>query len=152
LENMPGPNKAVYATATLSICIFTTIVCGGLTERMLTVFEMKEEPTPIHPGGDEDDDWSLNALTFTPTQPRQRESAMDQHGKRLREGIRGVWHQLDDQVLKPHFGGEGVAPSPTAQRSRNNDHLGDYELSSIWANGSGASDESEGSEDDDENP
>jgi solute carrier family 9 (sodium/hydrogen exchanger), member 8 len=28
-ENMPGPNKDVYATATLSICIFTTVVCGS---------------------------------------------------------------------------------------------------------------------------
>merc|ERR1712176_868628 len=25
--NMPGPNREVYATATLFICIFTTVVC-----------------------------------------------------------------------------------------------------------------------------
>ena len=40
-ENMPGPNKDVHATATLSICIFTTIVCGGLTVKILTLTDMK---------------------------------------------------------------------------------------------------------------
>ena len=40
-ENMPGPNKDLFATATLSICIFTTIVCGGLTDKILTLTDMK---------------------------------------------------------------------------------------------------------------
>ena len=34
-QNMPGPHKDVYETTTLSIVIFTTVVCGGLTEPML---------------------------------------------------------------------------------------------------------------------
>ena len=40
-EKMPGPNKDVYATATLSICIFTTIVCGGLTDKILALTDIK---------------------------------------------------------------------------------------------------------------
>ena len=40
--NMPGPNREAYATATLSICIFTAMVFGGLTYHMLTQFIMKQ--------------------------------------------------------------------------------------------------------------
>merc|ERR1712193_6413 len=28
-ENMPGPNRKAYKTVTLSICILTTVICGG---------------------------------------------------------------------------------------------------------------------------
>ena len=35
-ENMPGPNKQSYVANTLFICIFTTVVCGGVTEKILT--------------------------------------------------------------------------------------------------------------------
>ncbi|GMH89682.1 hypothetical protein TL16_g11533, partial [Triparma laevis f. inornata] len=34
-ENMPGPNKQSYVANTLCICIFTTVVCGGFTEKLL---------------------------------------------------------------------------------------------------------------------
>jgi len=40
-QNMPGPHKDVYETTTLSIVIFTTIICGGLTEPMLRYNGMK---------------------------------------------------------------------------------------------------------------
>ncbi|EED91663.1 sodium/hydrogen exchanger, Na+/H+ exchanger, antiporter, partial [Thalassiosira pseudonana CCMP1335] len=33
--NMPGPNADTYAAGTLFICMFTTIVCGGFTEKIL---------------------------------------------------------------------------------------------------------------------
>ena len=39
--NMPGENRDLYTCTTLSVIIFTTVVCGGLTEPMLTKMSMK---------------------------------------------------------------------------------------------------------------
>lgn len=44
--NMPGEHKDIYVTTTLSLVIFTTIVCGGLTERVLTKMGMKVVSPP----------------------------------------------------------------------------------------------------------
>jgi solute carrier family 9 (sodium/hydrogen exchanger), member 8 len=43
-QNMPGENKDLYVSTTLSIVIFTTIVCGGLTEPMLSRMGMRLDP------------------------------------------------------------------------------------------------------------
>jgi solute carrier family 9 (sodium/hydrogen exchanger), member 8 len=40
-QNMPGDNTDLYVSTTLSIVIFTTIVCGGLTEPMLSRMGMR---------------------------------------------------------------------------------------------------------------
>jgi sodium/hydrogen exchanger 8 len=130
-ENMPGPHKEVYATATLSICIFTTVFCGGFTERVLTVFGMKEERAPIF--SDNDEHWTMNRLSYKPEpSPLRRESGMLEHRRRLREGIQGVWNRFDDRVLKPHFGGEGVQKAQSQRLG--NDHLGNYELGPLVDN------------------
>ena len=85
-EAMPGPNKEVYTTVTLTICIFTTVVCGGFTEKILTLFGMKEEPRFVRGGNDtQDDGWQLNQLSFKPPTPSRRESYMDQRKRRLRD-------------------------------------------------------------------
>jgi solute carrier family 9 (sodium/hydrogen exchanger), member 8 len=134
-ENMPGPHKDVYATATLTICIVTTVFCGGFTERMLAVFGMKEEPTPRlftnsdggddGGGGDADDAdgvRNLNSLTYKPPKPRMRETVLMERRRRLQEGIKGAWNRFDDRVLKPHFGGDmtnvsgGSEPGSTSSR------------------------------------
>mmetsp|Transcript_18043 Transcript_18043/g.43691 ORF Transcript_18043/g.43691 Transcript_18043/m.43691 type:complete len:730 (-) Transcript_18043:80-2269(-) len=132
-ENMPGPHKDVYATATLTICIVTTVVCGGFTERILTVFGMREEPTPklkatpykydltngddggdedarngySDDGGDDDDDnTAMNSLSYKPPTPKREETILTQRRRRIEEGIKGVWNRFDSRVLQPHFGGE----------------------------------------------
>jgi sodium/hydrogen exchanger 8 len=134
-ENMPGPNKEVYATATLSICIFTTVICGGFTERMLTVFGMKGEPER-----EEEEGWTMSRLSYTPppTQPRDGfVSALTR--RQVYEGVKGIWHKFDDQVLKPHFGGSQMVETP----ARNDSRRGNYELG-IWRGGSeGEEEESE---------
>ena len=134
---MPGPHKEVYATATLSICIFTTIVCGGFTDRMLSLFGMKEERTPIFAySDDEEEHMTLNRLTYKPPPApirRQESHLLVEQRRRLREGIKGLWYRFDDRFLKPHFGGDG-APSSTP-RKRSTDGLGNYELGSLVANG-----------------
>ena len=40
-QNMPGVHKGVYETTTLGVVIFTTVICGGLTEPMLGYMKMK---------------------------------------------------------------------------------------------------------------
>ena len=118
-ENMPGPHKEVYATGTLSICIFTTLVCGSFTDRVLTVFGMKDNQFSSL---DEDNnelggaELKLNRLTFKPPIAHRRESNLEVNQRKLREGIKGLWYRFDDQILKPQFGGEGVpvhAPNTT---------------------------------------
>ena len=130
-ENMPGPNKEVYATTTLSICIFTTIVCGGFTERMLSIFDMKED---IRGDDDDDDDDGMNLtrLSYRPPTSR-RESAIQQIARRrVYEGAKGLWTQFDENVLKPNFGGSHGVDS----YHHNGNHLddrarGEYELGNI---------------------
>eukprot|EP00980_Cylindrotheca_fusiformis_P002919 scaffold678_cov98-Cylindrotheca_fusiformis.AAC.3 len=113
-ENMPGDHKEVYSTTTLSICIFTTVVCGGFTERMLTIFGMKEDPSPSssHDTNNNTGGARMNRLTFKPPTPKRRETMVDRQSRRVREGIKGLWIRFDDNVLKYHFGGDvnGIHP------------------------------------------
>jgi sodium/hydrogen exchanger 8 len=135
-ENMPGPNKEVYATATLSICIFTTVICGGFTERMLTVFGMKGEPEREE---EDEEGWSLSRLSYTPpTQPREG-SVSELARRHVYEGVKGIWNQFDDQFLKPHFGGSQMVASPTQNDSH---RRGNYELG-VWRGGDGDEEDEE---------
>jgi NhaP-type Na+/H+ or K+/H+ antiporter len=123
-ENMPGPHKDVYATATLTICIVTTVFCGGFTERMLTTFAMKEEPTPLLNIGNEDDNLNLGSLTYKPPAPavRRESGILYERRMQIREGIKGAWNQFDDRFLKPHFGGDHqVSNGPRLERQSNKD-------------------------------
>jgi solute carrier family 9 (sodium/hydrogen exchanger), member 8 len=127
--NMPGPNREVYATVTLSICIFTTVVCGGLTDSMLTHFGMKQEPDD---NDDDDDGMQMRRLTFTPqalvTGGRQRRPSLaSQTSQRVYKGAKKLWKQIDDDFLKTFFGGSTQVHSLAVTR----DHLGNYELSTM---------------------
>jgi solute carrier family 9 (sodium/hydrogen exchanger), member 8 len=128
-ENMPGPHKDVYATATLTICIVTTVFCGGCTEKMLTVFGMKEEPTPqIYSQNDaEAEELNLRSLSYHPPAPKRRESALVERQRRIQEGIKGAWNRFDDRFLKPLFGGDSVM-----ERQGSKDHDSDHQ-STEWA-------------------
>jgi len=108
--NMPGTHADIYATATLFICIFTTVVCGGVTEKILTHFGMKQGATAsrrnIH-----DSAHAANG-TYSPRR----------HKHELR-GFKRVWKTFDDEVLKHWFGG-------STQVTAAEQHLGNYELGS----------------------
>ncbi|CAN0401231.1 unnamed protein product, partial [Discosporangium mesarthrocarpum] len=41
--SMPGPSKDVYTSTTLMVVIFTTLVCGGLTEPLLHRMDVKAQ-------------------------------------------------------------------------------------------------------------
>jgi sodium/hydrogen exchanger 8 len=140
-ENMPGPNKEVYATATLSICIFTTVVCGGFTERVLTVFGMKGEPDRE----EEEEGWALSRLSYTPpTQPREGLVGAATR-RQVYEGVKGIWNKFDDQFLKPHFGGSQMVESSLESPTRNDSRRGNYELGIM--RGGSVDDEDEDEED-----
>ena len=127
-EMKPGPHKEVYATATLTICIITTVFCGGLTERMLTVFGMREESTPRLAFDTDDDDLDLNSLTYKPPTPQRRESRLMRRKRRITEGIKGAWYKFDEEFLKIHFGGEIV------EERGNQSESGDYEMGELNGN------------------
>jgi solute carrier family 9 (sodium/hydrogen exchanger), member 8 len=152
-ENMPGPHKETYATATLSICIFTTVVLGGFTEQLLTVFGMKDAPHPLSLQDDSDDGerWHLNRLTYTPPPsdaPRPRRTVVAEMARRrMYEGVKGLWKRIDDELLKPNFGGSSQGATtrglPTATTRNTNDHLGNYELGAILTNSDSDDDDGE---------
>jgi len=124
-ENMPGPHKDVYASTSLTICIVTTVFCGGFTERMLTVFEMREHPTPVAYPEEEDSMLHLNSLSYKPPSPQRHETRLMERRRRITEGIKGVWYRFDDRFLKPHFGGEGILTTNREKLSsqRSNDQI-----------------------------
>ena len=150
--NMPGPNAEVYATATLFICIFTTVVCGGLTDRILTENGMKLPDVPDGNLSDDEEEMRLGSLTFDPRpQPSSTSSTFplaQRTGQRVYSGAKRLWQQLDDDILKVYFGGSTPVQTPSHPFRSNNDHLGNYELSSgIDSSSHNDDDDSDGQED-----
>jgi solute carrier family 9 (sodium/hydrogen exchanger), member 8 len=129
--NMPGPNREAYATATLSICIFTTIVCGGLTDHMLNLFGMKQ----TRPSTDDDDDgMQMRRVTFTPqalinARSPKRAGIARRASQKVYKGVKRLWKQLDEEILKEYFGGSNRLHAVTGR-----DERGDYELSNLVDN------------------
>jgi sodium/hydrogen exchanger 8 len=128
--NMPGPNREAYATATLSICIFTTIVCGGLTDHMLTQFGMKQaRPNSTD---DDDDGMQMRRVTFTPQAliaartSSKRAGLARRASQKVYKGVKRLWKQVDEDILKEYFGGSSRIPSVASR-----DERGDYELSNL---------------------
>lgn len=107
-QNMPGAHRDVYISTTLSVVILTTVVCGGLTEPMLTRMGMKVENNKdnanddhqyqqlVWNGNAEEASASQLAATPPPRRPREREP---------RTGLRNFWHRFDTLYMKPYFGG-----------------------------------------------
>mmetsp|Transcript_19930 Transcript_19930/g.27469 ORF Transcript_19930/g.27469 Transcript_19930/m.27469 type:complete len:594 (+) Transcript_19930:22-1803(+) len=50
-QNMPGENKKLYISTTLYVVIFTTIVCGGLTEPIMNRMGMRAAISAHLPAG-----------------------------------------------------------------------------------------------------
>ena len=95
-QNMPGPHKDVYETTTLSIVIFTTVVCGGLTEPMLRHAGMKRGTDAVSDG---DDDLHTELLEVGEEPPQRRLSIPA-------PGLHAAFRELDQRYLKPLFGGQ----------------------------------------------
>ena len=98
--NFPGPNRDTYAAGTLFICLFTTVICGGLTEKILTRFGMKQ-------GIDNTSDGYDNFLGIDDISIANSPLA-----RRVSETIyRSFWRRLDETYMQEFFGGEHSQPS-----------------------------------------
>lgn len=110
-ENMPGEQKDTYVTGTLTICIITTIICGGFTEKVLTVMDMKEtnRMVPNEFDIDGDSDGTIYENNY------------------MRDSVKNFILHLDRNYLREVFGGEvKTRRSPT--KARLDRSIGDYEL------------------------
>lgn len=124
-ENMPGPNKDIYATATLSICIFTTVVCGGFTERIVTRAGMKQSSNNILQELSHDQ-VGRSALTTSSSRtqfPRASRASAHVYGR-----VKSMWKQFDNEYLKVYFGGSHPVQSGMDPLSNGRSRLGNYEL------------------------
>jgi hypothetical protein len=151
-ENMPGPHKEVYMTGTLSICIFTTIVGGSCTARVLTIFGMKEDRFSYLI--DSGPDLKLQSLSYRPPVVRPQESEVELKTRKIREGIKGLWYRFDDQILKPHFGGDAIEAVVQEKgggggQSQHSGHS-HIEMGSLPRSGSDAGSDDNDSDDDDD--
>mmetsp|Transcript_595 Transcript_595/g.1294 ORF Transcript_595/g.1294 Transcript_595/m.1294 type:complete len:291 (-) Transcript_595:156-1028(-) len=119
-QTMPGPNRDLYVTTTLSVVIFTTVFCGGLTEPLLSLTGMKSSTAEQ---GDEDgsseDEGEPLVADYRTAQSGTAQSGTAQsvagagHLKRQqKDGLLGRWRDFEERYIKPTFGGsERTAPS-----------------------------------------
>jgi sodium/hydrogen exchanger 8 len=117
-ENMPGPNKETYKTCTLSICIFTTVVCGGFTERIVTKAGMKRNEDDMEDLIADEGSSSLMAEQF----PSAQRASAHVYGT-----VKEMWKKLDNDYLKVYFGGSSSVQSGV-DHMENGRTLGNYEL------------------------
>jgi sodium/hydrogen exchanger 8 len=111
--NMPTPangtwNNDIIVTTTLSIVVFTTFVAGGLTEPMLSCMGMREGEV-TH--GEDQPETSAAAELADP-------AAKDSHTERTYGGMHLFWKRLDENYLKPVFGGEPTSVRTPAHREQ----------------------------------
>jgi len=96
--NLPGPHSDTYAAVTLFICIFTTVVCGSLTEKILTYFGMRQG---VDVGTGSDDHYSLGIEDIvTVDLPLARRMSDSIHDK-----YKSFWRNLDENYMQELFGG-----------------------------------------------
>lgn len=148
--NMPGDHSDLYATATLSICIFTTVVCGGFTERILTHMDMKRRARR-DADNDDDDGMTMNRIVYSPGGGMGRSAAPHlQRRPVVYRGFKRVWKTFDDEVLKQYFGGSTDVDSAerVAQQHRGNFELGNYQYSNEISNQSSHDTDEYSNEDD----
>lgn len=117
--NLPGPNSDTYAAVTLFICIFTTVVCGSLTEKILTHFGMREGVDVI--GSAAGRDYSLGIEDImTVDLPLARQMSESIHDR-----YKEFWTNLDENYMQQLFGGAAQSHGSNST----NRHSGQYELS-----------------------
>ncbi|GLE06288.1 hypothetical protein PINS_up015535 [Pythium insidiosum] len=131
-QNMPGPNQDVYVTTTLSVVVFTTLVCGGLTEPLLTYTQLKREDGTSPGSHDEEEEYGLLHETISdhtinrgPQSPGSEDDE-DAPGhrysqvthRRPQRDLHSFWGNVDERYLKPIFGGISKQTGASANRKR----------------------------------
>ncbi|KAG7393422.1 hypothetical protein PHYPSEUDO_009626 [Phytophthora pseudosyringae] len=121
-QNMPGPNQDLYVTTTLSVCIFTTIICGGMTEPLLTYTRLKrDQPNPSE--ANEEDDEEQGLLGEMISDHDEDEDVRNHPVFALQEeksALHTFWTNIDDRYMKPVFGGSVPRRPSHPSRSSSN--------------------------------
>jgi sodium/hydrogen exchanger 8 len=124
-QNMPGEHKDLYISTTLSIVIFTTIVCGGLTEPFMNKMGMRitvNSPTGLpvtstdyeklhtesdHIGGGDDASLSLanGANGGMDSADAVDKGAGTAHIRGAKGPDRSFFQKFDQDYMSPLFGG-----------------------------------------------
>eukprot|EP00924_Labyrinthula_sp_SR-Ha-C_P005039 snap_masked-scaffold_1-processed-gene-19.61-mRNA-1 protein AED:0.32 eAED:0.32 QI:0/-1/0/1/-1/1/1/0/545 len=116
------PGIQVIQTTCLTIIVVSTFALGGMTNYVLEYYGMKNLSDPVEFGGndmtssfmegDERDagefDWKNDILKIMTSDQVDR-----------RQGIHRLWHEVDNTILKPNFGGAEDVPlmsDPTTSR------------------------------------
>lgn len=116
--NLPGPNSDTYASVTLFICVFTTIICGSLTEKILTYFGMRRGVDAYNASDHQDYSLGIEDI-MTVDLPLARQVSESIH-----DGYKEFWRNLDENYMQELFGG---ASRPLGSSSHH--HSSGYELS-----------------------
>ncbi|KAH9111334.1 hypothetical protein LEN26_009082 [Aphanomyces euteiches] len=112
-QDMPGANRDLYTTTTLSVVIFTTIVCGGLTEPLLKKTKLKIDEDEL----DEfDEEYGLISTQEVSDHQLSPESPGVASIRRMSvesepSYVESFWGNVDDTYMKPIFGGISRRPS-----------------------------------------
>mmetsp|Transcript_766 Transcript_766/g.760 ORF Transcript_766/g.760 Transcript_766/m.760 type:complete len:534 (-) Transcript_766:333-1934(-) len=133
-QNMPGENTDLYVSTTLSIVIFTTVVCGGLTEPMLSRMGMRLDPqvdgpndhnsydhldstssleTPLshssHSNDDDDDEARIQLNDISNNHKNSSDDRTLNHNNNNSSNVnnqsKAFWSQFDSSFMQPFFGG-----------------------------------------------
>jgi len=129
-QNMSGANREAYETTTLSIVVFTTVVCGGLTEPMLRYAGMKrgqqngsndtqqndrscedlDAALPLYPSQNlpQTQSFELRSIDGPVDADAARIVARENRHTSPAVGFHAVWRDFDDKYLKPLFGGSAA--------------------------------------------
>jgi sodium/hydrogen exchanger 8 len=103
--NMPQPeqgpkwNNDVIVTTTLGIVIFTTVVCGSLTESILTRSGMRKASSSA-------DDEDVGELLPTQALTGAKSGAASTHRA---GGMHAWWRNIDQQYMRRWFGGDAAS-------------------------------------------
>mmetsp|Transcript_15953 Transcript_15953/g.23791 ORF Transcript_15953/g.23791 Transcript_15953/m.23791 type:complete len:566 (-) Transcript_15953:2071-3768(-) len=129
-ENMPGENKSTYVAGTLSICLITTVICGGFTERILYVTGMKEESKSVVVDEDkvhEGEGDSLVADSYEDDSLAIFASSSKEMGEAYK-GVKNVAVQFDRSYLQVYFGGQKHDSQDLNSHGKDESEEGDFEL------------------------
>lgn len=134
-ENMPIENRETYVQCTLSICMMTTILCGGFTERILYVSGMKEgdadesviDEAQVENGEDE------HLVIFASPPSKEFEQVYD--------GVKNWFVKFDEKYLMVYFGGKKRVSGGHHIPDKNDEHLGNFELENFNRDGVDSDDE-----------
>lgn len=96
---MPGPHKDTYATATLSICIFTTVICGGMTKQVLDLSGMKHYDNPENECSDTIENEDLMPLSSSPSIRMALRAK-----QKVYHGVKARWRHLTIPISKRILG------------------------------------------------